>query len=204
MSDERLREAYERGLASGGDRPPLDDVSAERLRRLVEREGGAEDRLRTLDTLLSTAEGRRDLEIVWGAARAARPRRTAARRWVAAAGVVLAVGLAGTWMARPSGEPAMRGDASPITLVAPLGTRAADEASRFLWRAVPGAERYMLVVVDSAGDEIFAAETRDTMITIPDSVRLEVGRSYLWWVQAAMGAGASVTAVTQRVTITSR
>ena len=32
MSDERLREAYERGLAPVIDRPPLDDVAAERLR----------------------------------------------------------------------------------------------------------------------------------------------------------------------------
>ena len=123
---------------------------------------------------------------------------------MAAAGVVLAVGLTGTWMARTRDDPVMRGDASPITLVAPLGAHAAGEASQFLWRAVPGAERYTLVVVDSAGEEVYAKETRDTAVTIPDTVRLEAGRSYLWWVQATTATGGSVTAVTQRVTITSR
>ena len=60
------------------------------------------------------------------------------------------------------------------------------------------------MVVDSAGEEVYAKETRDTAVTIPDTVRLEAGRSYLWWVQATTATGGSVTAVTQRVTITSR
>jgi len=199
MSDERLREAYAQALRLGADRPPLDDVAAERLRTLVEREGREDDRLHTLDTLLSTAEGRRELEIVWAAARAARPRRSPWTHRLAAAGLLVAVGVTGTWWWQRPQEDVLRSDASPITLVAPVGTAA--DGSRFIWRALPDADRYMLVVVDSAGNEVYATETRDTAVTMPDSVRLQAGRSYLWWVQATTRLGASVTAVTQRVVI---
>jgi len=48
MNDEQLREAYERGLPAHDGSPSLDDVSAERLRRLVEAEGNESERLRTL------------------------------------------------------------------------------------------------------------------------------------------------------------
>ena len=203
MNDERLRQAYENGLKPGGERGPLDDLTAERLRRLVEREGSDEERLRTLDQQLSSAEGRRELELVWAAARAARPRRRQPWRFMAA-GALLAVGLTGTWLATRETPQEERGTASPITLVAPLGTHDTDGASRFVWRRVPEAERYTLVVVDTTGTEIFAAETRDTVVKLPGTVHLEPGGTYLWWVQAMTRYGAPITAVTQRLTISEK
>ena len=201
MSDERLREAFERGLPAGRDRPEMDDVAAERLRRLVEQEGSDEERLHTLDNLLSTVEGRRDLEIVWGAARASRARTTWRRAWIGAAAVmVLAVPV--LWFAMKDPPDVMRGESSPITLVAPLANPSREQASRFVWRKFTDAERYTLVVVDaSSGEEVYAAETRDTAVVLPDSVALVAGRSYLWWVQARTSLGESVTAVTERLTI---
>lgn len=204
INDARLRQAYEAGLKSGDDRPPLDDVAAERLRRLVEREGSDEERLRTLDQQLSSAEGRRELELVWAAARVARPRRRLPPVWLAAASALLMVGVAGAWLATRETAQEERGDGSPITLLAPLGTHDGHAAPRFMWRTVPDAERYTLVVVDTAGSEVFAAETGDTAMTLPDTVRLEPGGAYLWWVQAKTRYGASVTAVTQRLTITGK
>jgi hypothetical protein len=201
MSDERLREAYERGLSGGENRPPLDDLAAERIRRLVEREGSEAERLHTLDQLLASAEGRRELEVVWAAARAARPRRSPAVRWLAAASALLVAGSLVTWFATREPEDVLRGETSPITLVAPVGRTPADRAERFVWRAVRGADRYVLVVVDTLGNEVFASETRDTSVTLPDSVRLVPGHAYLWWVQARTGPGASITAVTQRVVV---
>ena len=65
MNDEQLREAYERGLPAHDGSSSLDDVSAERLRRLVEAEGNESERLRTLDVALSTAEGTRTVSSVW-------------------------------------------------------------------------------------------------------------------------------------------
>ena len=59
----------------------------------------------------------------------------------------------------------------------------------------------MMVVVDTAGNEVFAGETRDTAVTLPDSVRLAPGRAYLWWVQARLADQSTVTAVTQRLVV---
>jgi hypothetical protein len=209
MNDETLREAYERGLPSGHARPPLDDVAAERLRRLVEREGSEEERLHTIDTLLSSAEGRRELEIVWGAARAARAARPSRVRhrtlWVAAA-LVLGVGVGGTWWTtRPpvTGEETLRGSGSPITLIEP-GDAATAEVSRFVWRPLTDAERYVFVIADGEGNPVATVETRDTVVTIPAGVRLEAGREYIWWVEGTTRLGETVTAASQRLRITTR
>lgn len=203
MNDEQLREAYERALPSGEHRPALDDLAAERLRKLVEREGSDEERLHTVDVLLSTAEGRRDLEIVWAAARASRPARQRAW-WHVAAAVMLVAAIPSVYLATRDSAPIERGAESPITLVAPIGVQDATVASRFLWRAVRDADRYTLVVVDSAGNEVFAGETRDTVLALPRHVTLRAGASYLWWVQARTRLGESVTAVTQRVRVADR
>ena len=93
MNDEQLRDAFERGLPRSDGSPTLDDVSAERLRRLVEGEGSESERLRTLDVALSSAEGRRELEIAWAAARAARPPRRSWQRFTLAASVLIVAGL---------------------------------------------------------------------------------------------------------------
>ena len=142
MNDERLREAYERGLPASDDSPTLDDVQAERLRRLVEREGNEDERLRTLDMMLSTAEGRREMEIAWAAARAARPRRASWRGLAVAASLVLVAGTSALWMAnRRAGDVGpLRGQDSPIMLVAPTGVVASMRATHFAWRPVARAE----------------------------------------------------------------
>jgi hypothetical protein len=206
MNDEQLRDAYERGLPLNDGSASLDDVAAERLRRLVEREGSESERLRTLDMTLSTAEGRRELEIAWAAARAARPRRTAWGRYAIAASVLVMAGTSALWLRERAGAPSevMRGSESPVTLVAPVGAVARDRATRFMWRRVPNAQRYTLVVVDTTGTELFASETRDTAIVLPDSIRLAPGRTYLWWVQARLSDESTVTAVTQRLVVAPR
>jgi hypothetical protein len=206
MNDERLREAYERGLQPSDNARTLDDVQAERLRRLVEREGGEGERLRTLDMMLSTAEGRRELEVVWAAARAARPRPVSWQRFAVAASLILVVGTSALWVVRgrAGNVEALRGADSPISLVAPVGIVTPPHARRFAWRPTAGAERYQLVVVDTTGAELFATETRDTALALPDSVRLAPGHTYLWWVQATLADHSTVTAVTQRLVVAPR
>lgn len=204
MNDEWLRDGYERGLPSGDANPSLDDVSAERLRRLVEVEGNEGERLRTLDVALSTAEGRRELEIAWAAARAARPPRRSWARYAVAAGLVIAaVGTTLVVRQRSASESVvLRGSESPVTLVAPVGSVRQNRVDRFVWRAVARADRYQLVVVDTAGTELYAGETRDTALALPDTVRLMTGHAYLWWVQARLNDQSTVTAVTQRLVVT--
>jgi hypothetical protein len=205
MNDEQLRDAYERGLPAHDGSSSLDDVSAERLRKLVEAEGSESERLRTLDIALSTAEGRRELEIAWAAARASRPRRRSWQRYAAAAGLILVAGSSALWLRdRRSIPEATRGLESPVTLVAPVGEVGENRVSRFVWRPVGKAERYLVVVVDTTGAELFAGETRDTALALPDSVRLTAGRAYLWWVQARLSDQSTVTAVTQRLVVKPR
>jgi hypothetical protein len=98
MNDEQLRDAYERGLPAHDGSTSLDDVSAERLRKLVEAEGNESERLRTLDVALSTAEGRRELEIAWAAARAARPHRRSWQRYATAAALIVVAGSSSLWV----------------------------------------------------------------------------------------------------------
>lgn len=146
------------------------------------------------------------MEIAWAAARAARPPRMAWRRYAIAASLVLVAG-ASTLMWRQRGasrDETLRGAESPVTLVAPLGEIAGDQKARFTWRRVGQAEVYTIVVVDTAGTELFAAETRDTALALPDSVHLAPGQSYLWWVQARRTDQSTVTAVTQRVFVRPR
>jgi hypothetical protein len=207
MNDEQLRDAYERGLPASDGTPALDDMSADRLRRLVEQEGSESERLRTLDLALSTAEGRRELEIAWAAARAARPARSRATSWrtyaVAASLLVVAGASTIVWRERASVDDSVtRAAESPITLVTPAANVSRAAANRFVWHALPRVDRYTLVIVDTTGAEVFASETRDTAVTLPDTVRLTPGRAYLWWVQARLADQTTVTAVTQRVTIT--
>lgn len=206
MNDERLREAYERGLPKSDSSRTLDDVQAERLRRLIEREGSEGERLRTLDMMLSSAEGRRELEIAWAAARAARPRRPSWQGFAIAASLVLVVGTSVLLMARHRAQDVdvVRGADSPITLVAPVGIVAPPRATHFAWRPIALAERYQLVVVDTTGAELYATDTRDTSLALPDSVRLAPGRTYLWWVQATLADHSTVTAVTQRMVVAPR
>jgi len=206
MNDEKLRDAYERGLPRTDGSASLDDVSAERLRRLVELEGSESERLRTLDVALSSAEGRRELEIAWSAARAARPRQRSWQRYAMAASLVVVVGSSALWWQQHERgiAPVMRGTESPITLVAPLGEVREDRATHFVWHAVGKADKYLVVVVDTAGTELFATETRDTVLVLPDSVRLAPGRAYLWWVQARLTDQSTLTAVTQRLVVTRR
>lgn len=205
MNDERLREAYERGLPERDSAAPLDDVSAERLRRLVEGEGSESERLRTLDLILSSGEGRRELEIAWAAARAARPRRRTWYRMGVAASLLLIAGASALVLrSRREGADTLRGSESPVKLVAPLGVVAPSRATKFAWRPVARAERYQLVVVDTTGTELYASETQDTALVLPDTVHLAPGRTYLWWVQARLRDQSTVTAVTQRLLVAPR
>jgi hypothetical protein len=202
MNDEQLRDAYERGLKKEHGAASLDDVSAERLRRLVENEGDESERLRTLDVALSTAEGRRELEIAWAAVRAARPRRRSLQRLAVAASLVFVAGSSALWWRTAARrDDVLRGSDSPVTLVAPVGSVGAGDAAKFVWRRVGRAERYTIVVVDTTGTELFASETRDTSLTLPDTVHLMPGRAYLWWVQARLEDQSTVTAVTQRLVV---
>ncbi|MCC6241424.1 MAG: hypothetical protein IT353_01230 [Gemmatimonadaceae bacterium] len=222
MNDQSLRDAYERALQAraAGEAPP---VSLERLAALVEGSGTEEERLRALDAALTSSEGRRELDVLWAASRAASPERGATRRpaagsfasprwrqYALAATLVCAVGLSGVWWRRTSspdestgtvGE-TLRGETAGVQLVAPRkGTIIPSTGTQFVWRRVSLADRYLLVLVDRTGREVFSMNTLDTTLTLPDTARLTPGTEYLWWVQASMADGSTLSATTEAITV---
>lgn len=224
MNDDQLREAYARHLRTpdaSGRLPSL--PPPERVAALVAREGSEAERLRTLDVLLSSAEGRRDLDVAWALARATPPSAAAHRRrpvwYAAAATMVVAIGVGGVWLAErggdgqvgsigtrgvtaPSGAPEVtRGEEAPVRLIAPSTDPVASVGVEFIWHRVARAGEYTLVIVDTAGNEVFAEATRDSSVVLPNRVQLVPGYEYLWWVEASLDDGSTVSAVTQRLRV---
>jgi hypothetical protein len=215
LSDEGLRDAHERSLIAQ-DRPTSTSrLALDRLQALVSREGTEADRLRALDIAMSTAEGRREYEVAWAAARAAQAAESrraplTTRRWIAAAAsLVIVAGTSYVVTGRntppespdASAQQTMRGTSNGITLITPLATMRDVRAGHFSWRAVAGTNGYTMVLVGEQGEEVFATSTRDTSIVLPDSIVLAAGGTYLWWVEAQLTDGGSAKAVTQRFTV---
>lgn len=74
---------------------------------------------------------------------------------------------------------------SAVTLVAPVGPVSAVE--RLTWVAIPGAERYRVTLYDATGTVIYEVEPADTMVLLPESLRLRPATRYLWRVSARTG-----------------
>jgi hypothetical protein len=206
VNDHQLRDAYDRVLRERDRENPTTGIPAERVSALVEGTGSEAERLRTLDVLMSSAEGRRELDLAWAAVRAAR---TSVRsspvvrrgQWLMAAASVVLVAGTSIWLAtrvRLDEAQVYRGADSPVQLVLPRDEPVTPQDLRFVWRPVDKARDYTLVVVDTAGNEVYAAVTEDSALVLPDSVALAPGRSYLWWVQAALTDGSTLTAVTEQ------
>jgi hypothetical protein len=213
VNEHEMRDAYEAALRKGEQRHASVDLPVDRIGALVGREGSEAERLRALDVLMSSAEGRREFEVAWAAARAgkeheqrmARARSSRTRLFAAAALLIISAGTGTVWMSRrtaATGPEAQRGSESPLPLVTPRYGEVPQQSAHFVWRGVATAREYTLVVVDSTGAEVFARETRDTSVTLPDSIRLRAGAQYLWWVQAAMPDGSTLSAVTARIRAT--
>jgi hypothetical protein len=217
MNDHQLRDEYERSLnaaeiAGQPSAQPSSALPLERLEALVSREDSEAERLRALDIAMSTAEGRREFEVAWAARRAALPKKQkrVSTTWLAAAAALLLTTTSSAyWLANrasdsgaaASDSEVMRGTNARVTLVAPRGELANSTGVRFTWRAVPSSGRYLMVLVDSQGNEVFASTTRDTAVTLPDSIKLQAGGVYLWWVQTELADGTTATAVTEKITV---
>jgi hypothetical protein len=80
--------------------------------------------------------------------------------------------------------PTLTAAAAPLPL-APVAAVA--EARVLRWSAVPGADRYHVTLFDARGRLVYEAQLADTLATLPDSVRLIAGHSYLWSVDARIG-----------------
>jgi hypothetical protein len=195
-TDERLRAAYAHLVR---DRAPADRagcVSPEDLLAVVERAGSDDERLRTLDHVMSCAPCRRDFDLLRASTQAAIAtaprvhwsRQPQFRVFALAASLVLAVAL-GMYV-RSSGDDAggvVRGGAFALNPARVLP----DGGTLLSWRPVNVANaRYQLTVLDDAGRSVVQTTVRDTMFVLADS--LSTGRQLVWSVSAILADGTTL------------
>jgi len=105
-----------------------------------------------------------------------------------AASVVLIAGVATMWRAaQPRDGVNVRGAANEVQLVPPSAR--AGEPITLIWRSVAGASRYAVEILDSTGMPRYAATAVDTLLVVPDSVRLMPNVEHRWWVRAMFADG---------------
>lgn len=90
------------------------------------------------------------------------------------------------------------GDALPMA-IEPRDTVAVVEA--LVWHSLERADRYRGTLFDSSGVVLWRGETVDTVVALPDSVRLSRGSTYLWRVEARIGIDRWVESELLRFTI---
>ena len=79
-----------------------------------------------------------------------------------------------------------------VAIVAPAEADTVQpDAVRFAWRSASPSATYLLRLVDESSSVRWTVDTADTTVTLPDSVRLQRGRSYHWWVDALTADGRS-------------
>jgi hypothetical protein len=78
-------------------------------------------------------------------------------------------------------EPAVTSAIAPVALT-PRGS--VNVVDRFVWSRVPAAERYRLRLHRADGSVSWSAETTDSSVALPDSIRLVPHETYLWRVEA--------------------
>jgi hypothetical protein len=192
VSDDRLRELYATALTGQSAGGAGEHPAPEALAELVRREGSEEARLATLDHVMRCAECRRELDLLRSVERAgvesgAVGRAGGRRAWLMpaalAASVLLAVGV-GRTVLRSAGDDTTRGDGhGALMLVQPGREARAGDVLTFAWRAVPGASRYELELLDAGGGVLASAATTDTTVS-PAAARALPPGDYRWWVRA--------------------
>lgn len=136
------------------------------------------------------------------------------RRWLrialpaaAAAAILVAVAVP-RWLRNAGG--AHRGTPLPAAQAPrplhPIGTVAAARALEWARPAGARADRYRVTLFDSTGRVLYETQLADTTVTLPDSVSLVGGRTYLWLVEAriAWDRWASSDLVRFSITLPSR
>jgi hypothetical protein len=191
VSDDRLRELYAIAQTGATAGPGGEHPAPEAIAALVRREGSEEGRLATLDHVMSCADCRRDFDLLRAVERAGvesgAAGRSGRRAWLMpaalAASFLLAVGL-GRTVLRSGGDDTTRGgDRGAVMLVQPGREARAGDAVTFSWRAVPGASRYEIELLNAGAGVVASAATTDTTIS-SEATRLLPPGDYRWWVRA--------------------
>ncbi len=95
--------------------------------------------------------------------------------------------------------PRLRGPATGTQLAIvspPDGSAARPDSLVFRWRAAGADALYVFTLTDAQGDIVFTNDLADTTLVLPQSVGLEPGRPYFWFVDALLeGARSTSTGV---------
>ena len=196
----RLQQLYAGRVAARAAGESAGCATPESILALVRREGSEEQRLATLEHVMSCAACHRDFE--WlkavdesGVEASAGTRGVAQRAWwrsaplALAASVLVAVGtgivLSGVLQPGADRE---RGAGRDIVLLS-AGAQAGDGPIAFVWRALPETSGYVLEVQRQDGSVVLADTTRDT-VAVVERARLAPGAVYRWWVREVTDGGA--------------
>ncbi len=202
VSDEALREAYQRALDARRVTGREPCVSPEAMLSLLRREGTEEQRLETLEHVMGCGACRSEFELLRaieqaGASAATNERARPAvlripRRFVVplalAASLILVVTV-GRRLTAPGAPDVERGRMHGVTLLGPPVEIPPGMAPTFAWKPVPGAQRYELEVLDEKGNLVWGAKTGGTSVTMSDPLLTTPGRNLRWWVRATDESG---------------
>ena len=175
MNDEELMRAWA-AHKSAPPEPGTTPPSLEEMQRLVEDDLPSSEREALLDRALADPTSARELALLYAVA-AARPAEPAHKRFrvagawgLAVAAALLLVVMPLVRRTAPPADTLYRGQGSNITLVAPQKDGALAPHERITWRAMRDAERYTVELIASNGDAVAMLTTKDTSITLPDSL----------------------------------
>ena len=192
-----MRDVYERVLADREARGVASDVSVEDIVAVVERRGPEEQRTAILNRLLTTADGRRELDLVRAAVRSSQAPRVSRFRIPLAIAATLAIALLGRALVQNEPEDVVRGNEGTsvsISLLSPPEEVAQSDLGRFVWTRVPAATSYQPELIDDSGLVVWTENTTDTTIALPGPIVLTLGKTYRWRVVARTEAGEVLSA----------
>lgn len=85
-------------------------------------------------------------------------------------------------------------DVLPTTIAAYSPIESAEPGIiRFVWGSVPGAASYRVTLSTTDGTMLWSRNLSDTVSVLPPDVTLEPGVDYVWYADAALSDGSSVT-----------
>ncbi len=194
LSDASLQALYARRVARR-EVDPSACVAPEAILAVVRQEGPEDERLATLEHVMSCPACHREyewlsavdqaaLEAEGGSGPARRPWWRAAPLALAAS-LLVAVGAAIAVRQYAAGPEPERGGGETIALVSPHGVAAAGAPLIFAWHPLPGAPRYVLEVQRRDGTVAFTDTTADTTLTLDQPERVLPDADYRWWIREA-------------------
>lgn len=177
--------------------PPPEHLADSQLLAYLERTIDGIGRRRVDAHLAQCERCRADLLAVTRARRAHRRRRLVATALPAAAAAVFVL-----FFLYPSGQDGDRstvlraaGAANALRVIAPADAdTVAPGTITFMWHTAEENARYRFTLTNTVGDDVWTADGVDTTYTLPDTVTLEAGQTYFWYVDVLFADGRSVSA----------